>query len=299
VNPELATQKYNYLPSIASNETIFLNFSNEQVMKSIKRPVILAILFIIPLAFFTRGLITRSKQRKAFEYIKTNVWPKEIAAAKERVKHRQSVNDAASAIRIDLSPYINTALTDSPLAPKGVTGDNLAQLPLGTNLFGGISFNVQGSIQLMGHWFEHYGKEYPIKVENIRIERRCTRIYLLHGAGDVRPELLGSKIAALVLHYSDGSTQDLNIVAGEHLSDWWFPVAESGLPEKFRAPKAPGTELAWIGTNPWIEKWAPGYSLCLYKTTFDNPRPDAMITSLDYVSAMTLATPFLIGLTVE
>jgi hypothetical protein len=37
----------------------------------------------------------------------------------------------------------------------------------------------------------------------------------------------------------------------------------------------------------------------LFKSVFLNPRPDAAVTSVDYVSTMTETGPFLAGLTVE
>jgi hypothetical protein len=43
----------------------------------------------------------------------------------------------------------------------------------------------------------------------------------------------------------------------------------------------------------------PESSLRLYRTTFTNPQPDKEIVTMDYVSAMTEAAPFLVGLTVE
>lgn len=88
------------------------------------------------------------------------------------------------------------------------------------------------------------------------------------------------------------------MVAGEHVFDWWYPLFKTGInPRQFKM--APGTERAWTGSNPFIREIWPGESLILYKSTFDNPRPDVPITSLDYVSTMTLTAPFLVALTVE
>jgi hypothetical protein len=39
--------------------------------------------------------------------------------------------------------------------------------------------------------------------------------------------------------------------------------------------------------------------LRLYRASWDNPRPDEQVTSIDYVSRMTAFAPFLIAITVE
>ena len=105
-------------------------------------------------------------------------------------------------------------------------------------------------------------------------------------------------IAKLILHYEDGSTGELALVSGEHLLDWWGPIrTKTG--DGFDEPKAPGTELAWAGSNAWIRRQRPEASLRLYKSTFDNPRPALAISTIDYRSTMTKAAPFLVGLTVE
>jgi len=64
-------------------------------------------------------------------------------------------------------------------------------------------------------------------------------------------------------------------------------------------PAADGAELAWAGGNDWLRKHSPDWSMRLYKSTFPNPRPDVAISRIDYVSTMTEAAPFLVGLTLE
>ncbi len=81
-------------------------------------------------------------------------------------------------------------------------------------------------------------------------------------------------------------------------ADWWFPLYSTGLNPAF-CQLAPGTDRAWTGTNPLIEKWAPDRSLVLYKTAFDNPQPDVKLDSISYVSTETMTCPFTVGLTVE
>jgi hypothetical protein len=53
----------------------------------------------------------------------------------------------------------------------------------------------------------------------------------------------------------------------------------------------------WTGSNPFARE--KGYQLRLYLTTIENPRPDEVVRSLDYVSAMSESAPFLIAITVD
>jgi hypothetical protein len=101
-----------------------------------------------------------------------------------------------------------------------------------------------------------------------------------------------------VFHYADGSSHETNIVAGVHVNDWWGPLFKTAIPKRY-FQMAEGTERAWTGYNPHIRRWQPLLSLILYKTTFENPRPDVELASLDYISTETITAPFMVGLTVE
>jgi hypothetical protein len=138
--------------------------------------------------------------------------------------------------------------------------------------------------------------KFPTKIKGIQIGQKCSKLCLLHGASSV--ETNGVKIASLVLHYKDGSTADIEIVSGEHVQDWWGPIYTTDAGD-YRNVTAPGTELAWIGGNPSIKKNNPEFSLRLYKSAFENPRPEVEIATIDYVSTITDAAPFLAGLTLE
>ena len=49
-------------------------------------------------------------------------------------------------------------------------------------------------------------------------------------------------------------------------------------------------KVAWTGTNT---------NHRVYLSTWENPRPEIEVTTLDFVSAMTRSAPFLIALTAE
>ena len=227
-----------------------------------------------------------------------NPWPAERQREEERIKSRQAKDETVNATMIDLKPYLNTALTDSPASPIGNMDDNMAELPSGKNVFAGVPFDVKGSIQLNGAVMSLFKKNYPNQVGPIGINRSCAKIHLLHGSNAILSRDFDRSVAKLVLHYADGSTSEIFMVAGKHLFDWWAPLFTTGVDPRF-LQTAPGTERAWTGSNPYIKANQPDEFLVLYKSTFDNPRPDVTLVSLDYVSTMTEAAPFLVGLTVE
>ncbi len=243
--------------------------------------------------------VVRARQQARLAERRLHVWPEERKLEAERIGGRQEINETVNATTIDLRPYVNAKLTDAPSCWKGNNDDNLAELPAGKHIYAGVPFDVGGSIQLTGGWLKnHYRKTYPVQVSDIRIERSCTKFHLLHGDSFLTYTNFGTVVSKLVLHYVDGSTRELNLVAGEQSFDWWFPLFKSGVPERF-FQMAPGTERAWTGSNAYVRKWQPEFSLILYKTTFDNPQPKVEISSMDFVSTETITCPFLVGLTVE
>ena len=58
-------------------------------------------------------------------------------------------------------------------------------------------------------------------------------------------------------------------------------------------------KVVWTSTNPTIEDEKNGATLRLYLSTYENPHPDLQVTSIDFVSKMTQAAPFLVAMTVE
>jgi hypothetical protein len=95
-------------------------------------------------------------------------------------------------------------------------------------------------------------------------------------------------IGKYVLNYVDGKTAELPIVPGRHVRDW--QVAR----EQERQPMAQAV-VAWSGTNHldgrgWLQ---------LYKADYENPRPEVEVKTLDFVSAMSDATPFVVAITVK
>jgi hypothetical protein len=261
--------------------------------------VIAAISVAAIASLIVAGVRSYQEQAAHSARLRASVWPAERAAVMARMQNGQLPTAAFHGTTIDLRSHVNLGLRESANRLENPNVNNLAGLPEGIHTFAGVPFNVAGRIQLSGHSLAEADRAFPSSARNILVGRRVSRIHLLHGACFVSDELRGTTVARLVLHYADGSQGELALIAGDHLLDWWGPIYRTGVPKTRRDPSAPGTDLAWVGSNPRIKRQQPDSSLRLYRSTFTNPHPDKEILVIDYVSAMTDAAPFLVGLTVE
>ena len=227
------------------------------------------------------------------------IWPAERVAVEQQLKSRQIASAVPDARMVNLKPWLNSALTDSLDGRYDAGSNNLAGLPQGVHVFGGIPFDVEGRLQLMGRKLLDTTTSLPVRVRNVKIAAKCARLHLLHGANGITQGMAGQNIASLDLHYADGTQARIPIVAGEQVQDGWGPIYQTGAGWNARSPTAPGSELAWVGGNPCITDDEPEMSLRLYKSTFDNPKPDLEIASIDFVSSVSDAAPFFVGLTLE
>jgi hypothetical protein len=214
---------------------------------------------------------------------------KQTATVLERVAELQTAPQSLTAFSITLDSHTNCSLMDSFL-PKRASNNNLEELPMGSQVFGGIPFKITGRIQLGCGALAAAGWQFPQRVDGITISSKCRRIHLFHGA--LFANKMGEPIAKLIIHYEDDSQQAIEIVAGRHVLDWWGPTHETGALDD-------GSELAWVGSNPYIRVRQPKLAARLYKSTFENPKPLVTVKTLDYVSTQTPAAPFLLGLAVE
>jgi hypothetical protein len=189
---------------------------------------------------------------------------------------------------IDLTPHYNYDLTNSLLARGPLNGqNNLGSFPRGVHSFNGILFNVNGIVQLAGRQSMMARKDFPKHVEAIRVDRSLKTIHLLHGAGWEDED--GKMVAKMVIRYTDGRWRDVPIVYGKHVRDWWD--------NEDAPPSDPNTKPAWIGHNP-VARQASTW-LTVYCTSVPNPRPEARVESLDFISAWNEPALFVLGITGE
>jgi hypothetical protein len=90
------------------------------------------------------------------------------------------------------------------------------------------------------------------------------------------------------VHYADKSEETIEVVYGKDVRDWW----------RNDAAKAPTRgKVAWKGTNESAK--SNGSSIWLFSFTWKNPKPDKKVVSIDYVSTLTGAAPFVVAMTLE
>jgi hypothetical protein len=182
---------------------------------------------------------------------------------------------------LDLSGHFTGQLTESL---QGFPGDDLAALLAGMHRFGSVPFDVRGVIQLDG---KSLPREYPLKVESIKVGRTCSRIHFLHGTAfipDAREE-----IGRYVVHYADGQQRAIPLIYGREVVDWWINPRQPFEPTHATA--------AWTGANAAAR--SHGRATRLYQIAWENPLPDEQVASLSFRSALTRSAPFLVAVTVE
>ncbi|HSY43031.1 MAG TPA: hypothetical protein VK811_03915 [Candidatus Acidoferrum sp.] len=253
---------------------------------------ILTLVMVKLLAWPLTNAFLEIAQKKQLHFA---VWPAERAATLALLKAHQSVPLLPHEKTIDLKPLLNRTLADSLGGTDQDKENNLAALAPGIHTFDGVPFDVQGVLKLRGSALANGDKKLPTH-KTIPLGSKCSRLYLLQGTSLL--DQPGDRIAWLILHYQDGSIARININGGEHVLDGWGPIynTNAGIG---RYPTSPDAELAWAGSNPDIKENRPEFSLRLYRTAFANPHPELEISSIDYVSALSGPSPFLVGLTVE
>lgn len=167
-------------------------------------------------------------------------------------------------------------------------GTDFGNLHEGLQTLGGVLFDVRGAIQLTGQIARKEGYTSPERVNGIRIGQKCRELHFLQGSGWSAEN--GALVGSYVLHYADGEQRELPVQSGRDIGDWW---REMPTPIK----DAKGAVVVWNGWNQVAAR--TGNTLWLYKSTRENPRPDVELISMDFLSAMSPAAPFLVALTIE
>ncbi len=192
---------------------------------------------------------------------------------------------------IDLTGKYNGLLTeqwhpDANGLPAGV--NHLGALPRGLQKLGDVDFDIRGVMQVTGTQAEYAGAAFPDNVTGIKVGQKCKRLHFLHATGWRAEE--GTKIGRYVLHFAGGETAALDIAYGVDARDWWASSATE--------PKeAKSASIVWSGSNEASQ--AAGASIRLFKRTYDNPKPELAIETLDLVSSQSDSAPFLVALTLE
>jgi len=182
---------------------------------------------------------------------------------------------------IDLTAHYNVALRDTWHDLWGQE-NHLGELPTGLQTFAGTAFDVRGLILV-----ERASKKYPPKMEHIAVGLVCRRLHFLQAASNAYLFDDGMEIGRYVVHYANGAEQEIPIVLGQDLLDWWKP--SDGADQRL--------VVAWTGENPKSRR--EGKQVFLFKRTWQNPWPRVPIDSLDFLALRPGPSPFLVALTAE
>jgi WD40 repeat protein/tRNA A-37 threonylcarbamoyl transferase component Bud32/tetratricopeptide (TPR) repeat protein len=247
------------------------------------------------LAAYTRGidLLPATNNTVTLERYRALLNRARVLRRLDRV--REAIEDTCAACRIpardpqagpnlvDLTASYNGGLTGSWHGER--TDNDLSQLPKGIQTLAGTTYDLRGLIQLTSKQDPEY--LFPDQV-TIPIAHECRRIHFLHSAAwGFDP--VGTVIGEYVMHYADGAVEHRPLALGKDLLDWWERPAASSASQEPR--------MAWTGENGWSREL--GKTIQLFVTAWDNPRPDASIVSIDFVSTKQTAGPFLVAITTE
>lgn len=212
----------------------------------------------------------------------------------ERIREAIQTRDTSIDPRhIDLTPFFTATFAQNEWlqaqgpVPNGSVSRTYRRfgLPPGLQVLSGVAFDVRGAIQLGGLALKQAGHSFPQEVTGIPIKRSCQKILFLHGAIWTMEE--GTRVGSYEIHYRDGVSESVSIVYGREVRDWALQRNES--------PQVPKASIAWTREDP-LQATSDGV---LYMMEWINPRPFAVIESIDFRSTMTSVAPFLVGITVE
>ncbi len=212
--------------------------------------------------------------------------------ARELLSASIQPRDVAAANRLlDLTAHYNGSLTEGwiPSSAYGTTEErNLGELPRGIREFAGVQFDVRGLIQLGGRSLNKtLNASYPLEVRGIPVQQKCRRLHFLHGTGWRIAD--GMPVGAYVIRYADGQSREAAIIYGETVRDWWHDPALN--------EPVPNAKVAWTGKNAAVQN--SGQLLRLYHFQLENPRPEIVIQSIDFISTDSNSSPFLLAITLE
>ena len=179
-----------------------------------------------------------------------------------------------------LTPYYNAGLGENWMNPRDRTG-HLGELPKGRQRLAGTEFDIRGLIQV-----EQRCRKHPARVEGMVVCQQCRRLHFLHAACNAALLEDGLEIGHYTVHLSDGSQFNIPLVLGQELVDWYI-----------QRRKTEAYVTAWEGENPHSREL--GKKIRLFKTSWENPRPEAEVRTVDFMAAHPGPSPFLVALTAE
>jgi hypothetical protein len=179
------------------------------------------------------------------------------------------------------------AAADAPPKPRTA----FSALPRGIQKFDGVTFQIQGPVNVIGARAAKAGGREFARVGNPSTRGRGKNIHVLH-TGDHGASPTGSFIWRLVLNYGDGESRRFDFAYGIHLRNFWRRPNDSD-----RVPSDPDSSIVWVGTS--TESDRPNAELVVSRTTLTNPRPDVEVTSAAFVSLLGPSSAYVFAVTLS
>jgi hypothetical protein len=167
---------------------------------------------------------------------------------------------------VDLKDHINVKLNEN-LHSNNYENNNLNSLKTGKQTLLEVPFEIgKGVLQLGSKSVE--GK--PKKFEGIKVGKEAKKLHFLHATGYSAEN--NTVIGKYIIHYDDKTTKEIEIVFGKDVVDWWaYPDREGPTEGK----------VAWESENDASKGF--NAKIRLYLKTWENPKPDQKIVSIDFV----------------
>ena len=163
------------------------------------------------------------------------------------------------------------------------------EVPDGLADYEGVPFDCRGILELTGMTGFDDNNIRTAHIGGIPIVDRCDVIHLLSCTTWL--DQSGVVIARMVIRYEDGEMEEIPIAQVVHTDKFW----QQTLPDGPEVSPYPNVKNVW--SNP--SKRYDSVSLNLYRASFANPRPEALIESIDFESTFSQSMPVILGLTIE
>jgi WD40 repeat protein/serine/threonine protein kinase len=175
---------------------------------------------------------------------------------------------------IDLRRQINQSLEDFNIARTMGATNSMASV----KCFGGVEFELSGYILLLPGDADPC---FPRSAQGIEVGQKCHALHFLHTCTPASGLNTGP-VAAYVVHYVGGAQEEIPIVDGENVRTW----------SDTQGPLS-GASDAWVG------KTDDDQLVRLIKFSWQNPRPEVRIQSLDFIVKGDFVNPSLFAITAE
>ncbi len=188
---------------------------------------------------------------------------------------------------LDLTPYYNAWLNTVAHPPRDTLyfDNEFDGLEPGVHALGGVLFDVRGFIQITPLQ-PHYRRWYPERVTGIAVDRIGQRLHVLLATSRVLPS--GTVVGRMVWHYADGGRQEFPVRYGQDVLCWWqIPGRET----------ATDAEVVWKSDNRAAA--TQGARICLLRRTWENPRPDVPLATIDFEGTLETSALMIMAMTME